>query len=264
MKYFLPHIATAIAISFFCGCTKSNEPTPVVNTVMLQYPDSVFYVTGQKDYKISPLTKGTGNYYSFPEGLIVDQKTGIINISESDAGLKYRVTFIPDATKDTSSAFITISGINYFDGFYNLSKGDSILRPVYNANKFVQVPGLNNGTTFDVGSNFNSQGCKVNPITAEINLAESIRKGVFGNSPSNNDRKEFEMTYRINDKSNKNDNKLRVKLYFFKSMSEVSPEAFDIIASRQGTIIGPDNITSAPLLARAAKPRPPCIFIVSH
>ncbi|MDQ6814278.1 MAG: hypothetical protein M3040_11105, partial [Bacteroidota bacterium] len=71
-------------------------------------------------------------------------------------------------------------------------------------------------------------------------------------------------TYRINDNSNLAENKLKVKLYFFKSMSDVTPEAFDIIASRQGTIIGPGNTTTVALAARAAKPRPPCIFIVSH
>ncbi len=255
---------TLIVITLSWGCTKTDQPSPIVTPLTFSYPDSVFYVTGQRDNSINPVNAKAGTYFSFPEGLSLNTTTGAINISESDAGLKYRVSFVDVVKKDTLNTFITISGINYFDGFYNLAKGDSVLRPVYNANKLAPVPGLNNGTVFDVGSGCNSQSCKVNIATAEINLAESVRKGVFGNSPKNNDRREFEMIYRINDKSSKNDNKLKVKLYFFDSMSDVTPEAFDIIASRQGTIIGPDNLTSAPLMARAAKPRPPCIFIVSH
>lgn len=240
-------------------------PGPGTNSSPLRYSDSVFYITGKQDYTVAPLETRAGTYFSFPDGLSLNKNTGEINVSKSDAGLKYRVSFAPSGGKDTVSTFIVISGINYFDGFYVLSKGDSILKPVYNANKDAAIPAIGSGTTFDVGSTCNNQGCPVNQVNAQINLAQTVRNGVFGRTPSNNDRHEFEMTYRIGDKSDKSDNKLKVKLYYFDSMSDVTPEAFDIINSRQGTIIGPSNITSAPLAAvQIAKPRPPCIFIVSH
>ena len=254
-----------VITSVLIGCTKSNIINPDgASTLKLAYPDSVFYVSNQQDYIVNPVNQPSGTYFSFPEGLSLNESSGAINVAKSDAGLKYRVSFVENGKKDTVSTFIVISGINYFDGFYNLSKGDSILKPVYNANKDAAIPGINNGTTFDVGLNCNNQGCKVNQTSAEINLAETVRNGVFGKVPSNNDRHEFEMTYRVNDNSAKAENKLKVKLYFFNSMAEVTPEAFDIIASRQGTIIGPANTTIAPLAVKRARPRPPCIFIVGR
>ncbi|MBE7170760.1 MAG: hypothetical protein INR73_09220 [Williamsia sp.] len=266
--FFIPLLATIGLIS--CSKNSSQNPSvdpaipPPANSFQLRYSDSVFYINNQKDYTVSPVEKRTGTYFSFPEGLSLDKKTGEINVSKSDAGLKYRVSFAESGSKDTVSTFILVSGINYYDGFYVLSKGDSILKPVYNANKAALIPGINNGTVFDVGSSCNDQGCKVSPVNAEINLAQTVRNGVFGNKPSNNARQEFEMTYRINDNSGKVDNKLKVKLYYYDSMSDVTQEAFDIINSRTGAIIGPSNVTSAPLSSAAAKPRPPCIFIVSH
>ena len=258
----------SVSVSFI-GCSKSSNENNITTPVEakkpeLTYPDSVFYITSSQDYIVGPVGQSSGTYFSFPEGLSLNEKTGAINVSKSDAGLKYRVSFVENGKSDTASTFILISGINYMDGFYNLAKGDSILKPVYNANKDIAIPGINNGTTFDVGLNCNKLGCKVSTATAEINLAQTVRNGVFGNTPSNNDRHEFDLTYRINDNSLKFDNTLKVKLYFFNSMSEVTPEAFDIIASRQGTIIGPGNTTSAALAKKAARPRPPCIFIVSH
>jgi hypothetical protein len=251
----------------FFSCSKGSGGNEVLNPVVetktkLAYPDSVFYVTSTHDYFVSPVNPASGRYFSFPEGLSIDQGSGQINVSKSDAGLKYRVSFVENGKPDTLSTFIVISGINYLDGFYNLAKGDSILKPVYNANPAAAVPGIGSGSTFDVGLSCNKQGCSVNERNAEINLAKTVRNGVFGTTPSNNDRHEFEMTYRIKDNSNQADNLLKVKLYFFNSMNEVTQEAFDIISSRQGTIIGPSNVTTVPVANRVAKPRPPCIFII--
>lgn len=262
-------IFVVIGNMLLLSCSKTGNENNVVNpggaaNSTWKYSDSVFYISGTSDYIVSPVNQRTGNYFSFPQGLSLNENTGAINVTKSDAGLKYRVSFVETGKTDTASKFILISGINYLDGFYNLSAGDTILKPVYNANKNLAIPGINNGTTFDLGSGCNNQGCKVNVSTAEINLAQTVRNGVFGSTPSNNDRHEFEMIYRINDNSGRADNKLKVKLYYFNSMSEVTPEAFNIIASRQGTIIGPENTTTAALAVKAAGPRPPCIFILGH
>jgi len=74
------------------------------------------------------------------------------------------------------------------------------------------------------------------------------------------------MTYKLNDGSDGSVNKLKVKLYYFETMNDVTPEADSIISSRQGSIIGPGNIVPAALAFNNAqiKPRPPCIFIVGH
>jgi len=251
------------------SCKKQNSTqnggtdVPVFN-----YGDSIFYQRNQsQDYIITPTNNstGTGKYLSFPDGLVIDGNTGAINVSKSETGLKYAIAFIPDQKKDTLLSFITISGINYLDGFYILTGPDSIASSIYNAVPGIVIPGLNNGSAFDVGSNCNSQGCAVNINNGTINLAETVRNGVFGSTPSNNDRHEFEMTYQINDNSNESTNKLKVKLYYFNTMSDVTQEAYDIINSRTGSIIGASNtVPTFAFSSSTVKPRPPCIFIVGH
>ncbi len=230
------------------------------------YSDSVFYVAGaSEDQIIKPVKALDGSYYGFPDGIEIDKNSGAINISKSETGLKYLITYVSNDKKDTLTTFVTISGINYLDGFYKLNTDDSVAQPLYNGNVGTVVPGIGGGSLFDIGSGCNDSGCNVIPVTGKINLAQTVRNGVFGKDPKNNDRREFELVYRLDDKSGKATNKLKVKLYYFNTMADVTPEAMDIISSRQGTIL---NASSAlPSLAaqkKAAKPRPPCIFIVGR
>lgn len=252
------------------SCKKSEgTPDPIIPPPVqpvFSYGDSVFYQKQQSnDYVVTPTNSLTGKYISFPDGLVIDGNTGAINVTKSETGLKYMVAFIPGGGTDTAFGFVTLSGINYMDGFYVLSGKDSIAYAVYNSQPGTTIPNLNNGSLFDVGANCNSQGCTVNTNNAAINLAQTVRNGVFGATPSNNDRHEFDLNYQINDKSNLAANKLKVKLYYFKTMSDVTPEAYDIINTRQGTIISQSNtVPSSALISTAAKPRPPCIFIVGR
>lgn len=266
------------------SCKKDNNSTttpPVVPPgTSISYGDSVFYLNPQvTDYIISPVKVQSGQYSGFPEGINIDTKTGEINVSASETGLRYRITFIPDGTTDSVSTDIVISGINYLDGFYKLTTADSVLKPLYNASFSNSIPGVNNGTIFDDGSGCNSVGCNVNTVVGSINLAQTVRNGVFGATPSNNDRHEFELNYRINDKSSKSLNTLKVKLYYFDSINDVTQEAYDIINSRIGTILGVgpkptpfQRMTSVNSVAKqtvllgqqTAKPRPPCIFILGR
>lgn len=252
-----------VATAVFLSCKKhTSGPAPATGGP--NYGDSIFYVRNQPaDYIVYPITTRTGTYIGFPEGIIIDANTGAINVTKSDAGLRYKVSFIQAGTTDTASTFITIAGINYQDGFYKLNTADSILHPVYNANTANIIPGINNGTLFDIGTGCNSQGCNVIVNNGDINLAQTVRNGVFGATPQNNDRHEFDLNYAINDPSNKTIQTIRVKLYYFNTMSDVTQEVFDIISSRVGTVLLAGRTAPAPP-AKPARPRPPCIFIVSH
>jgi len=256
------------------------SPPPTQGNNSLDYGDSVFFITNTStDYIINPAHQGSGIYIGFPEGIEINQSTGAINVSKSETGLKYKITFVPTGTTDSVSTNIIISGINFLDGFYRLSTADSIALPLYNANAKNTIPGMNGGTVFDEGSGCNDAGCNVNIVNGQINLAQTVRNGVFGTTPSNNDRHEFDLNYRINDNSHEALNTIRVKLYYFDSMQDVTQEVYDIIASREGTIIDgakeillagyPIKVNSTTTIAngsglKVAKPRPPCIFIVSH
>ncbi len=255
------------AIVFSCSKNTANTNPPVPPNFKLNYGDSVFFLQNQAgDYIVSPVQALAGSYTGFPEGIDINEQTGAINVSKSETGLRYRISFTPTGTTDTFSTVILISGINFLDGFYKLTTADSILRPIYNANAGNNVPGTGAGSVFDEGSGCNAAGCNVNVSNGSINLAQTVRNGVFGTTPTNNDRHEFDMNYRISDKSNKALNTLKVKLYFFNSINDVTQEAYDIIASRQGTVLRSANttrLTGGNAVNKAAKPRPPCIFILA-
>lgn len=270
-------LTLSLLLMLVFSCKKNNDqPAPATDN-KLSYGDSIFYIRSQAaDYMVSPVDAPAGQYFGFPQGIELDGNTGAINVSKSEAGLRYRIFFVPAGTEDTLTTVITISGVNFLDGFYKLSAGDSIVYPVYNGRKDNPIPGLNNGSLFDEGSNCNSLGCNVDVVNGQINLAQTVRNGVFGSIPSNNDRHEFQMNYRINDKSQEAANTIKVKLYYFDTMSDVTQEVYDIISSREGTIIEstgnprlnlPPRISSPITVmgvpgAGKAKPRPPCIFIV--
>jgi len=262
------------------ACSKADITPPVTPPVVppaaLSYGDSVFYQQPQAtDYIVTPVKSTlTGVYSGFPEGIEIDAATGAVNVSKSEMGLHYRISFVPTGSKDTLNTIILLSGINFLDGFYKLTTADSILKPIYNGNKANTVPGINNGTVFDEGNGCNSAGCNVNTGAGSINLAQTVRNAVFGATPTNNDRHEFQLNYRINDKSGKSLNSLKVKLYYFKSMADVTQEAYDIISSRDGTIFRSAATGAEPVFAgansrvfnanKAAKPRPPCIFVIAQ
>ncbi len=272
-----------VVLVILSSCKKDNSvgnPVPAPASNGLSYGDSIFYLRSQaSDYIVLPQEDRPGQYSGFPEGIDIDENTGAINISKSETGLRYRISFVPDGTSDSIHTVIVISGINFLDGFYKLTTADSVIRPLYNANAVSAVPGVNNGTVFDIGSGCNSAGCNVNLALGSINLAQTVRNGVFGTTPGNNDRHEFDLNYEINDKSGKALNTIRVKLYYFDSISDVTQEVYDIINSREGALFGAEpkpipfvSMTSinsiagqATVLGKAIpKPRPPCIFILAR
>ena len=273
-----------ILLTVITSCKKENNsstsPPVITPGISITYGDSIFYLNPQApDYVISPLQVRAGEYVGFPEGIDIDSKTGEINVSKSETGLRYRITFIPLGTTDSFSTELVISGINFLDGFYKLTTADSVLKPLYNARVNNQIPGVNDGTIFDDGAGCNTAGCNVNTTIGSINLAQTVRNGVFGAIPSNNDRHEFDLNYRINDKSSKTLNTLKVKLYYFDTINDVTQEAYDIINSRLGGILGAQtrptpfqkmtsvngiSETTVILGKQIPKPRPPCIFILGR
>lgn len=268
MTRIFAHITFLLLMALAFSCSKVNnnpDPVPPTDNYKLTYGDSIVYLKSlSSDQVITPDNLPAGTYSGFPDGLVIDPATGAINITQSDAGLKYKISYVGNGRTDTLTTFLTISGINYLDGFYKLGTADSVIQAIYNADPKASIPGLDNGTSFDLGSGCNSQGCNVNTINASINLAASVRNGIFGDTPANNDRKEFELQYQINDKSGKTTNKLKVKLYYYETMNDVTPEAYDIINSRQGTIFLSGIPTPVVSAAKVGKPRPPCIFIVGR
>jgi hypothetical protein len=249
-------------------CTKDAGDDPGQASA-ISYVDSVIYPKSQPggaDHIVFPAKSQKGDYSSYPDGLEIDEKTGAINVSESETGLRYRITY-RSPSGETSSTVILLAGINYPDKYYRLSQGDSISYPIYNGSTNRSLPVGN----FDEGNQAGSQGTAVAGGNGQINLAKTIRNGFFGSSPRNDDQEEIEIAYRLNDNSSRSLQRIKVIIYWYRTMNDVPDYLKEILAARQGMILGstpaPPSIEGAPtarLSNLARKPRPPCVIVIAQ
>ncbi len=254
--------------TWLAACNKqSNEPNTQPDDLSLSYGDSIIYLQPQAgDYIVSPTVARAGSYTGFPEGIEIDDQTGAINVSKSETGLRYLVTYTAPDGREAKTT-VVLSGITFTDKYYHLSQNDSIAFPVYNANPDRVLPVT--GSVFDDGGLANASGCDVQTINGRINLAQTVRNGLFGNTPVDNDRKDIDIVYRLNDGSNKAVNKLRVRLYYYTSMATVAPDLLETLQDRQDQGVFFRNAPADTNLAsrganKVAKPRPPCVIIIAN
>jgi len=260
----------SLLISIIVISCKKNPASD--SNYQLSYGDSIIYLKNQSaDHIVFPTENHAGTYTVFPEGIELNQTTGAINVSKSETGLRYRITYT-SPSGETSSAMVVLSGITFFDKFYHLSQGDSIAMPVYNASIARPLPV--SGSIFDEGNGANSGGCSVKTVNGQINLAQTVRNGVFGNTPLNDAKQEFDIIYRLNDQSDNAKNKLKVKVYYYATMNDVASDLLQTLNEResQGVFLGnsygnflydPSTMRGTGLLA-TAKPRPPCVIIIGQ
>lgn len=259
------------AAATFLSCKKSSN-TPE-GPYTLSYGDSILYLDPAGNNIIYPIEQRPGVYTGFPDGIEIDENTGAIDVSDSETGLRYRITHTaPDGT--ITETKIVLSGITFTDHYYLLSSGDSVANPVYNAdlNRILPL----SGSSFDEGNTANGGGCKVYTNNGRINLAETVRNGVFGSVPKNDERRDFDIDYRLNDESGKSLNKIRVRLYYYETMADVPADLLQTLQDREelGVFLrgGTQTYTETPVLFlntasrlnREARPRPPCVIIVDH
>jgi len=247
--------------AMWLACNKPADNT--TGPYQLSYGDSILYLKASGSNIIYPTEQRNGVYTGFPEGIEIDEKTGAINIANSETGLRYKITHTAtDGTITTTT--VVLSGITFFDKFYRLSQNDSIAIPVYNASEARALP--ISGSNFDDGNNANSGGCSVRTDDGKINLAECVRNGIFGTTSQNDVRKEFDIFYRLNDGSIKSLNKIRVRLYYYNKMSDVAPDLLQTLQDRQtdGVFFRINNSATVDIVNRVAKPRPPCVIIVAQ
>ncbi len=251
------------AVCFSCNRDKADQPSGVYK---LSYGDSILYLRSSGSQTYLPTEVRPGTYSAFPEGIDIDPVTGAIRVDNSETGLRYRITHT--ATDGTvTSTNVVLSGITFFDHYFHLSTGDSIAYPVYNASENKVLPVA--GSTFDEGNNANSGGCSVRTDNGRINLSASVRNGVFGNTPQNDVRKDFDIFYRLNDGSNRSLNKLKVRMYYYEYMADVPADLLQTLQDREtdGVFLRSNQATvsmAASRIARSTKPRPPCVIIIAH
>lgn len=258
--------ALLFATVMSCGKKKDNAP------YSLSYGSSILYLKNQaSDYIVYPTQSRAGTYVGFPEGIEIDDNTGAINVTDSESGLKYRITHTAP-NGDTTSTVVLISGLQFADKFYRFSQNDTIALPIYNGSPANPVP--LSGSSFDENNLANTGGCSVKTTNGQINLAQTVRNGVFGSTPQNDVRRDFDIEYRLNDPSGKALNKIRVRLYWYNTINDVPADLWQILNDRQsqGVFIGlkyqlPEGMVYTARTASSsavAKPRPPCVILIGQ
>jgi hypothetical protein len=257
----------------FTAAQSSNAVTSVCDK--FSYGDTIFYPQElPNDYIIHTVTPLKGTFGCFPDELKINATNGDIDITEGETGLKYIVWFVPAGTKDTCKKFIQVSGIDYTDSIYSLTKRGSKARSVYNS-----TPGLAVATNsvFDDSNNVVSQGVALDRATGNIDLKQTIANGALGANPLPGTFKDFLLYYRISDKSNKARNKLAFRMYYFQNKTQIparlkkqlAQKKSQVILNDRGTNLSSINLPASPGTtskngAGEVKCRPPYIIVVQQ
>ena len=236
------------------------------------YGDSILYVqgAGRSAYLFKPVnTLQNGVFVSWPKGLTIDPATGEIDVLRSEPGARYNVGFINAATGDTAYRQVTLAGITYPDGIYDLSTSNISLQPYFNAD--ASAPGAAN-SVFDEEGIAGGEKLVVNTQTGAIDLKASVEQGLFGSQPRNGDSREIPVYYRLNDKSHMSLLKTNITVYYYDRYSDVpkamieaclfSHSAFQQTSHRDITVATSTNPTpittsNAPTPAKSTPPPPP-------
>lgn len=254
----------------------------------LSYGDNILFLQrNPKKNSVTPLNVPAvaGYFRAIPNGLSLDRATGAIDLSNSLTGLAFKVFYVSNAGKLLDSTRVIVSGIDYEDGIYEIGK-KNVANPIYNANKAVSVAAEDvvfDETDIDEDgipdiAGLNTRGLKIDKKSGVIDLAASLRSGLFGSgSPVNGTVRDMSVFYRIKDGSNKSLNKLDIKVYYYKTMADVPEALLELIKKRQANDVRVNRMptpgftsdalstTTDPLGeldAFAADRRPPLIIII--
>ncbi len=133
------------------------------------YGDSIIFVQpANGDYIVKPINHpDTGKYFSWPNGMVIDQNTGAINLSKSESGLRYNIGWVKKGTTDTCMQSLILAGASYMDSIYVLNDDERYARPYFNADpnntSICSGSGVPGGSTctFDVNGQAASQHVKL-------------------------------------------------------------------------------------------------------
>ena len=238
------------------------------------YGDSIVYVKPKSggDFFANPVNNigVDGTYFSWPEGLKINKNTGVINLSQSETGVRYNIAFIKKGGTDTCVSQLIVGGLTYLDGIYVLGQGDTLAKPVFNADPFASSVcddsddtdypdnngNGNNKCVFDndlPGQRANDKKLRVRTKSGIINLKKSVEDGLFGKNPKNGDSKNVQIRYELNDASQKANQKITVQVVYYDKLSSVPYATQQEIAGKRASMFSYKIVNG--------KPRPPLIII---
>jgi len=306
MKLTSTFLLVCALITFSCNKDKTSlsknqdantttSSDPIAGTCRsFAYPDTLFYPSEYPaGYEIRPVTKLSGTFGAYPDALEIDERTGNIEIGQSETGLKYLVWFVATGTQDTCKVFLTVSGVNYPDSIFTLKNVTSVATPVYNGTAQPTVCTSNcefddghdddNGNGFldepPAGQEIIPQGVSMNKATGSINLKKTVQNGVFGANPVSGTFKDYILNYRLSDRSAKALNRTTLRMYYYKNQSQIPAALKKDLATKRKFISfnnesdpykvsytvkqsgGGDNLIAK---EREVKCRPPYIIVVQQ
>jgi hypothetical protein len=229
------------------------------------YGDTIIYpqpVSGQ-DYIFNVVNSpGTGKYFAWPQGMVIDPNTGAINVTKSETGLKYAIGFVKDGTTDTCLSTLVIGGAAYMDSVYVIQDGQKNALPYFDANPYLPPICQGNGCTFDVGGTARQQKVILNTSSGVIDLDKTLNGtllglgGAFGLLPVNGSTITTRIYYKLNDASNQALQHIDVQLQYFDTRSAIGPGLLGNVLNKL------NNLLSGNMISTSANPRPPLIIIV--
>lgn len=237
------------------------------------YGDSIVYLQpANGHYTIQPINNAgiQGTYLSWPEGLDINKNTGVINLSKSETGVRYKIGFVKKNTTDTCISQLIVGGMTYMDHIYVLSNNDTLAHPIFNADpNSVSICDMsddsdypdsnangNNKCVFDddaPGSKANDQKLRVRTKSGVINLKKSLADGLFGPNVKNGDSKNIKIDYRLNDNSNKATQRITVQVVYYDKVSSIPPSLQQEVADKSACMNRYQIVNG--------KPRPPYLVI---
>jgi hypothetical protein len=228
------------------------------------YGDSIVFLqpTTGSDYYVYPKTNQgiSGTYLSWPQGLSMDPKTGIIDLTASETGERFSVGFVKTGTNDTCMSQLIVGGAAYMDSVYVLSQSDTTSIPYFNADPYQPSPCSSSGSQgqgcqFDYNNYAKNQGIIIDQKTGFIDLKKTTQKLNLATLING-----FSMTtriyYKLNDNSNNASQMIQVKLMYYAHKSDVPA---NILSQISQNLI---NTLSNLLISKGPSARPPLIVIV--
>lgn len=252
------------------------------------YSDTIFYINEALENKIKPVKDLKGTFSVVPEGLVINETSGEIDINKSETGLKYRISFTPSGSEVSCTFELTLGGVNYLDKVYILDQNDFLAAPIFNANRDAISPcpdDDDDDDDDDDGSDDNSVckfgelgpddedisllGIEVNKSTGIIDLKKTLENGAFGSEPENGSELEARLYYRLQDQTLGARNGIDLKIFYFATLADVPQSLLDEIDQKNEDLLeGKNNLDFSNVRINAenpkAKPRPPYLLIVAR
>lgn len=228
------------------------------------YGDTIIFTQPTSgDYVVNPVNSpGQGKYYAWPVGLVLDQNTGAIDLTQSQTGMRYVLGFVKAGTTDTCLSSLIVGGAAYYDSVYVLADGQTTSTPYFEANPYLPSPCANGGCTFDVNGAAAAKKVIVNTTTGVIDLQKTVNGsgllglgGAFGLLPQNGSVITVPIYYKLNDPSNQALQSISVQIEYLDSKSSIGSGILSGILNQV------NNLLSGNIISNSANPRPPLIII---